>query len=236
MLTTHTNTQIQTHVGQIQNSTAFASTSVSLVRDVTTLIGSAVLAKNGEAGRVRDFLFDDRSWQVRSVVLDAGNWLRRRDVVLPVSVLELPDWKRNNLRVNLTRAQVRNSPDIDEEKPVYRQQELAMREYFGALACWVDAEFGLGSFPTGVKYPSPPGENPHLRSIHHLVGYRVRATDGYLGRLEGFLMDKQSWRLDYLDVSVSRALHRRLVAVPASWVERISWAEFRIYLRHDRPS
>lgn len=227
---------MQIHVGQVQNPTAFTSTSVSLVRDVSTLIGSPVIAKNGETGRVRDFLFDDRSWQVRSIVLDAGNWLRRRDVVLPVSVLEPPDWEKNLLRVNLTRAQVRNSPDIDVEKPVYRQQELAMREYFGALACWVDTEFGLGSFPTGVKFASQPGEDAHLRSVHHLVGYRVRATDGYLGRLQGFLMDKESWQLGYLDVSVSRTLHPRLVAVPTDWVERISWAEFRIYLRHTRPS
>jgi hypothetical protein len=230
------NAQIDTHIGQLHNSAIFTSTSVSLVRDAVTLIGSPVIAKNGETGHVRDFLFDDRSWQLRSVVLDVGTWLRRRVVVLPIAAFELPDWKKNFLRVNLSRAQVRNSPDIDEEKPVYRQQELAMREYFGALACWVDTEFGLGSFPTGVKYPSPPGENPHLRSVHHLVGYRVRATDGYLGRLEGFLMEKESWQLGYLDVSMSRALHRRLVAVPTGWVERISWAEFRIYLGHERPS
>jgi hypothetical protein len=48
---------------------------------------------------------------------------------------------------------VRNCPDVDAEKPVSRQQEIAMRDYFGPLACWVDSEFGISTMPTGMKYP-----------------------------------------------------------------------------------
>jgi PRC-barrel domain len=231
---TISNLKIKTAVGHPQNHSVVRTANVNLVRDLSSLIGSSVVATDGETGSVRDFLFDDRSWRVCNVALDVGNWLRRRDVVLPITVFDFPDWKSKTLQVRLSRAQVRKSPDIDSKKPVSRQQELAMREYFGALACWVETEFGLASFPTGVKYPSPPGENPHLRSAHHLIGYRVRATEGYLGRLDGFLMDKDSWRLGYLEVLVSRALHRRLVAIPTHWVDRVSWAEFRIYLQHQR--
>jgi PRC-barrel domain len=229
---TTSNPNLKGRVGHPQNHSVARTANANLVRDLSSLIGCPVVATNGETGRIRDFLFDDRSWRVCSVTLDVGNWLRRRDVVLPIAAFDFPDWKSKTLRVRLSRAQVRKSPDIDSEKPVSRQQELAMREYFGALACWVETEFGLASFPTGVKYPSPPGENPHLRSAHHLIGYRVRASEGYLGRLEGFLMDKDSWRLGYLEVLVSRALHHRLVAVPTHQVDRVSWAEFRIYLQH----
>ncbi len=228
--------KIQTRISRPQRPAFIPKPNMNLVRDVSALIESPVIATNGETGKVRDFLFDDQSWQICSVVIDAGSWLRRRDVVLPISFFEFPDWASKSLRVNLTRAQVRSGPDIDSEKPVWRQQGLAMREYFGALACWVDAEFGLSSFPTGLKFPSPPGENPHLRSVQHLAGYRVRATDGYMGHVAGFLMDDASWRLGYLEVRVSRQLHRPLVAVPSSWVDRISWAEFRMYLRHRRPA
>lgn len=224
---------IQTAIEPPQNSQHVGVPTLKVVPDVSTAIGFPVLATNGETGRVRDFLFDDQSWQICSLVLDVGTWLRRRDVVLPVSAFELPDWRSKAIHVRLNRAEVRNSPDIDSEKPVARQQELAMREYFGALACWVDTEFGLASFPTGVKYPTPPGENPHLRSVRHLIGYRVRATDGYLGRLEGILVDEDSWRLGYLEVGVSRSAHRRLVAISTTRVARFSWAEFRLYL--DRP-
>jgi hypothetical protein len=229
-----TSVKIQTTTRQPQVPENATSANVRFVRDLSSAIGWAVYATNGETGRVRDFLFDDRSWRVCSLVLDVGTWLRRRDVVLPVSDFELPDWEKKQLRVRLTKAEVRKGPGVDSQKTVARQQVLAMREYFGALACWVDTEFGLAAFPTGVKYPTPPGENPHLRSVHHLIGYRVRATDGYMGRLSGMLMEKASWRISYLEVSASRALHRRIVAVPTAWVERISWAEFRIYLHHRR--
>jgi PRC-barrel domain len=206
----------------------------TMLRELRALIGSPVIATNGETGRVRDFLFDDQTWQVRHLVLDVGNWLRRRDVVLPAAAFELPDWTTGTLRVRLSKAQVRDSPDVDAEKPVSRQQELAMREYFGALACWVDAEFGLASMPTGVKYPAPDGEDQHLRSAEHLMGYRVRATDGMFGRLEGFLMDSGSWHLGYLAVKALGRLRNRIVVVPTLWVDRISWAEFRVYLHHSQ--
>lgn len=223
---------LETRAKKPQSSAKLGSM-VNLVPDVSTLIGSPVFAADGETGRVRDFLFDDETWRIGNLVLDVGNWLRRRDVVLPVSCFESPNWQNKALRVLLTRAEVRDSPGLDSIKPVYRQQELAMRKYFGELACWVDAEYGLASMPTWVKYPAPPGGDPHLRSVRHLIGYRVRATDGYFGRIEGFLMEKDSWRLGYLEVSVPQPLHR-MVAVPTDWVDRISWAEFRLYLHHER--
>jgi hypothetical protein len=227
------NLKVQTKIKSARNSAILHSTRVNLVRDAGALIGSPVIALNGEAGHVRDLLFDDESWQVTHVVLDVGNWLRRRDVVVPVSAFHFPNWRRKLMRVRLTRSEVRSSPDVESEKPVYRQQEIAMRKYFGALACWVDAEFGLGSMPTWVKYPTAAEGDPHLRSVRHLVGYRVRATDGYFGRLNGFLVDKDSWRLTYVEVSVPRPL-QRIVAVPTAWVDRISWSEFRVYLHHER--
>lgn len=207
----------------------------NLVRDISALIGAPLFATDGETGRVRDFLFDDQSWKIRFLVLDAGNWLRRRDVIIPASALELPDWQSKALRVRLTRAEVRKCPDIDSERPVYRQQELAMRDYFGALACWIDTEYGLGSGPSWVKYPAPPGEDSHLRSVRHLIGYRVRAAGGFVGRLNGFLMDKDSWRLSYAEAGASLPQHRT-VAVPTARIERISWAEFRIYLHPESAS
>ena len=56
------------------------------------IIGSPVIATDGETGSIRTFLFDDQSWKVCCLVVDVGGWLKRRDVVLPVAALEQPDW------------------------------------------------------------------------------------------------------------------------------------------------
>ena len=116
------------------------------------------------------------------MVVDVGNWLKRRDVVLPITALEKPDWTNRTCHAHLTKEQVRNSPDVDAEKPVSRQQEIAMRDYFGPLASWVDSEFGFSSTPTGTKYPVHTAQVLRLRSTSHMLGYQVWATDGKFRR------------------------------------------------------
>jgi len=200
--------------------------------DLKALIGSPVAATDGEIGSVRSFFFDDQSWKIRYVVVDVGNWLKRRYVVLPITVLEKPDWANKACRTHLTKEQVHNSPDVDTEKPVSRQQEIAMHEYFGPLATWVDSVLGMPAAPTGMKYPLDTPEVLHLRSASHMLGYHVWAIDGDFGILEGFVMDEVSWHLGYLDVKSGDWLQNRSVLVPTRWVESVSWAEFRIHLHH----
>jgi hypothetical protein len=171
------------------------------------LIGSSVSASDGEIGSVRTFLFDDQSWKVRYVVVDVGNWLKRRDVVLPITALEKPDWANKACCAHLTKDQVRNSPDVDAEMPVSRQQEIAMHDYFGPLASWVDSQFGMPPMPTGMKYPVHAAEVLHLRSTSHL---------------------------GYLDVKSGDWLQNRSVLVPTRWVQSVSWTEFRIQLHHTK--
>jgi uncharacterized protein YrrD len=69
-----------------------------MLYELKALIGSPVVATDGEMGSVRTFLFDDQSWKVRYLVVDVGNWLKRRDVVLPITTLEKPDWGKQNLQ------------------------------------------------------------------------------------------------------------------------------------------
>ena len=201
---------------------------------LNALVGSPIIATDGETGSIRNFLFDDRSWKVRYLVVDAGNWLKRRDVVIPITVLEQPDWANKTFRAHLTKEQMGNSPDVDAEMPVSRQQEIAMAEYFGPLACWVDREFGLSSIPAGASYPVHTAGDLHLRCSSHMLGYHVWATDGDFGTLEGFVMDQASWHLGYLDVKSGDWLQNRSVLVPTGWVQSVSWPDFRVYLHHTK--
>jgi hypothetical protein len=135
----------------------------------------------------------------------------------------------------LTKEQVRDSPDVDTEKPVSRQQEIALEEYFGKMAYWVHTALDAGSpIATGRKYPLHTKEDPHLRSAWDLLDYEVWATDGAIGRLEGLIVDEASWHLGYLDVSAGDWLNGRSVLIPTSLVKRISWDDRRITLHHSR--
>jgi uncharacterized protein YrrD len=205
-----------------------------MLHDLKTLTGSSVVATDGEIGTVRNFLFDGLSWTIHYLVVDVGTWFKRRDVVVAISAVEQPDREKRTINVRLTREQVRDSPDVDTEKPVARQQAIAMEEYFGKLTSWASTQFGGAQCPTGMKYPVHTKEDPHLRSAWDLVDYKVWASDGEVGRLEGLIMDEASWHLGYLDVKAGDWLHSRSVLIPTRWVKSISWADLRINLHHNR--
>ena len=199
-----------------------------------TLTGSSVIATDGEIGTVRNFLFDGLSWTIHYLVVDVGYWFKRRDVILPIAAVDPPGWAQKTFHVHLTKEQVGNSPDVDTEKPVSRQQAIAMEEYFGKFTSWASTQFGGAQCPTGMKYPVHTKEDPHLRSAWDLVDYKVWASDGEVGRLEGLIMDEASWHLGYLDVKAGDWLHGRSVLIPTRWVKSISWADLKINLNHSR--
>ena len=204
-----------------------------MVHDLATLTGFSVIATDGALGSIRNFLFDDQSWKIRYLVIDAGSWLARRAVVLAITAVEQPDWVKRIFRVHLTKEQLRHSPDVDTEKPVSRQQEIAMQEYFGLPIYWAESDFGaMSSLPPGRKYPVDTQEDSHLRSASGLAGYEVWGTDGEIGRVEGFVMDDASWHLGYLDVKMGDWLHSRSVLIPTRWVDSVSWADRRVKLYH----
>jgi len=213
---------------------------VSNLVNLEELIGTSFSATDGNIGKIDDFLFDDRSWRIRFFVVDVGNWLGIREVVVPVEALGKPDWGSRHFVANHTREQVRKSPKIDAARPVYLQQEIALKEYYGWPHRW-----GMGGPPelppvhmaTGEELPPPSGDDPHLRSVQATLRYRVWSEDGLIGTLEHYIVDEASWHIGYLDLRAGDWLRRRSVLMPTKWVESISWGQHTIRVAHQhRPA
>jgi hypothetical protein len=208
-----------------------------MFRSLGDLMGASMIATDGGIGRICNFLFDDQSWKIRYCVVDVGHWLTRREVVISVSAIDQPDWKTKTLRARLTKEQLRNGPDVDSKKPVSRQQEIAMREYFGWPAYWdtvVDKVFPPNLIPAGREFPVHTEEDNHLRSWEDVIGYEVWASDGVVGYLESFVVNEAVWHIGYLDVKTGDWLQSRSVLVPTSWVKSISWADHHVNLQGSR--
>lgn len=69
------------------NGQIYSTSKANIVRDVNSLIGSSVFAIDGEAGMVRDLLFDDHSWTVRYLLIAVGSWIKRRDVAFALAAV-----------------------------------------------------------------------------------------------------------------------------------------------------
>src|SRR5271156_605744 len=118
-----------------------------MLRNTSATDGYFIAASDGHIGTVSDFLFDDVSWLVRWLVVDTGNWLSGRKVLLPPSVLERLDAKEQEFSVRLTMQQVKDSPEIDTDRPVSRQMESTVYDYYGWRPYW-----GSGFYMSGFGY------------------------------------------------------------------------------------
>src|SRR5665213_1095286 len=103
----------------------------SMLRSMKDLENYAIGATDGTIGHVKDFYFDDKAWVIRYLVVDAGAWLSNRQVLISPIAIGHPNWAEKILPVSITKEQVRNSPDIDTQKPVSRQHEMDHLSYYG---------------------------------------------------------------------------------------------------------
>jgi hypothetical protein len=181
----------------------------------SALEGYAIEAMDGRIGTVKDVLFDDQIWRVRWLVVDAGTWLTGRMVLIHPSCVLKADYVRQALSVSLTMAQVKDSPTIEQDRPVSQQMESSPYDYYGWDPVWGGSIFGGGTMTQAFGSPYGAGlavrepilatarredDDPHLRSVYAVTGYHIRAKDGVIGHVENFLVDDESWGVRYLIV------------------------------------
>jgi hypothetical protein len=146
--------------------------------------------------------------------------------------------------------QVRHSPGIDTDKPVSRQNEEQTLGYYGYPMYWG----GEGLWGGGLSpYAMGPGfagggvghvererqmeawlreerdrhrnDDPHLRSVNVVTGYRIHATDGEIGHVSGFLVDDETWAIRYLVVDTGSWWSGHRVLVAPAWIEGVHWSD-----------
>src|SRR5262245_59472240 len=103
---------------------------MAMLRGISTLRGLTVGAIDGEIGRVYDVYFDARHWTVRYFVVDTGTWLSGQRVLVSPMSLGSAGVVGDQLKVELSKAQIEEAPSWDTDKPVSRQQEIAYARYY----------------------------------------------------------------------------------------------------------
>jgi len=220
-----------------------------MLRNLNDLHGYALRATDGDVGTVKDFYFDDDRWVVRYLVVETGTWLSSRKVLISPVSLGVPDHDAQVVPVSISREQVKNSPDIDTDKPVSRQHEADYLGYYGYPVYWDSIGiWGAGGLPgtmlpETVLAPSGAGvleadraiaaevaarhrdDDPHLRSCQSITGHHIKAEDGEIGHVQGFIVDEQSWQIRYLVVDTSNWWLGHQVLVAPQWIKEVSWAD-----------
>jgi hypothetical protein len=72
---------------------------------------------DGEIGTVNTFYFDDRDWGIRYLVVETGNWLTGRQVLISPDTLLSVIKEAQNISINLTKKQIEDSLPLDSDQP-----------------------------------------------------------------------------------------------------------------------
>jgi sporulation protein YlmC with PRC-barrel domain len=222
-----------------------------MLRNVKDLRGYAIRATDGVIGKVDDFYFDDEDWGVRYLIVETGNWLSSRKVLISPIALGRAGWMARELPVALTRAQVKGSPDIDTSKPVSRQQETDYVAYYGYPFYWGSAGLsGMGAYPGSFAtqdrmnqslkahrtHATGAPHDCHLRSCNAVIGHHLEATDGRVGHVEDMLVDDYTWAIRYLILATSTWGRGDELVVPPHWIKKVSWLEKQYFVDMTRHS
>jgi hypothetical protein len=219
-----------------------------MLRNIDFLTSGYVLkAKDGEIGRCKDFLFDDRYWTIRYMVAYTGKWLPGRKVLISPVLLGKADWGTLSFPVDLTKEQIENSPALDEHAPVSRQHEREISQYYGMPYYWTgSAIWGEYIHPSALRavHGSVAQEEPereedqradhHLRSTKEVIGYHIQATDGEVGHVEDFIVEDSTWRIRYIVVDTRNWLPGRKVILSPLWAFSVEWPGKKVHVDIDK--
>ncbi len=219
----------------------------TVLRNAMQCRGFQVEATDGRIGSVSDLYFDDAEWIIRYVVVDTGNWLAGRRVLITPASLRQPAGDDHVFPVCLTRKQVEESPAVDTDKPVYLQRLNEIANQFVWTGYSDPSCFGPSMIllamprPGSHWHPDEPATDmtrregdPHLRSMVEVCTYRIQAADGEIGHVEDFIVDDRDWTIRYIVIDTGNWLPGRKVPVPPRWLDHISWDEKKAHVSLER--
>ncbi len=73
---------------------------------------------------------------IRYLVVDVGRWLSGRSVLVSPDWVRDIGWDEREVWVDVTKAQVQDSPPYDQSDPVNRRYETQVYDYYGRTKYW----------------------------------------------------------------------------------------------------
>ena len=217
---------------------------------VSGLMGCPVEASDGEVGAVKDFLFDDQTWKIRWMAVEAGDWLpgRRRVFIHPSAIAPLHISPKPTLPMMSSAATLQterqSGESADRGRPPRSRRRagdeghggaplrlLRLGSLLGRVAFWRRrlAECGIARLSATRRGASADAEIPpldgadHLHSVAEFKDYYVHAVDGDIGHVENLLADDANWEIRYLVIATRNWWPGKVVQLSPYAVKDIDW-------------
>lgn len=210
-----------------------------------------IRATDGPIGHVEDLYFDDEKWVVRYLSVATGDWLNRRTVLISPYAVRAVNRMAQAISVGLTRAQVRDSPDLNPAK-LSRDQESRFHHYYAYPEYWPyatywpwgaiplvapddDARARIASERLARQDASRRSSSSRLRSMWDVMGYQVLGKGGPVGQVDDLRFHERTWAVSDVIINMRHWLRSRVLRIAPEWIQQARWDDrtFRIDMRRE---
>ncbi|WP_078553010.1 PRC-barrel domain-containing protein [Bacillus alkalicellulosilyticus] len=208
----------------------------------------SIEAKDGSIGKVEDVYFDEENWTIRYLVVNTNPWLPGRKVLITPISIEKVDTLLRQVYVDLTKEQVKESPDADTEKPVSKKFERKLLDYYGYPYYW-HGQGVWGGQPSprllmnvpqyagmrdGHNEDDDSSDDRILHSGKELTGsfngYSIRTKGESFGQVVDFIIEDETWKVRYFLVEMKKWMPSKEVILSPNWIESIVWENKEIQM------
>lgn len=110
------------------------------LRSTQAVTGYHIQAKDGEIGHVDDFIIDDVTWAIRYLVIDTGDWLPGKKVLISPKWMERVSYDESKVYIGLTRDDIKNAPEYTDDTMPNRDYETRLHMHYKRQGYWEDKE------------------------------------------------------------------------------------------------
>ena len=92
------------------------------LRSTKAIAGYQIVAMDGAVGSVSGFMFDEKSWTIRDVVVETGHWFAGKAVLVSTDRITRISYEESTVFVNLTKADIQRTAENEVAKTHVRKQ------------------------------------------------------------------------------------------------------------------
>jgi hypothetical protein len=106
------------------------------LRSCREVISYRIEATDGEIGHVKNLLVDDRTWEIRYLVVDTSNWWLGHQVLIAPEWIGALSWEAKSVDVKLTRQAVKDSPPYAGTIDFSPGEQASLTQHYARSSGW----------------------------------------------------------------------------------------------------
>jgi len=108
-----------------------------MLRPIKNILNYRILATDGEIGSVSDLIVDDQEMKLRYLVIDTGNWLPGKKVVLSTAWISSVAPERDTVVMNIEKKRIQEAPEYKPDGDFSREYETRLHDYYRSPYYWL---------------------------------------------------------------------------------------------------